>query len=63
MSTCHLGKEGGRATEVRNDPGGAGRTLTRGPDTEATLLGDGGWRSMGNPDEHSSSDIVRVDGG
>eukprot|EP00969_Alexandrium_andersonii_P228316 10083166-Alexandrium_andersonii.AAC.1 len=60
MGTWSLGKEGGGAIDVGNEPGGKGRILAGGPDTEADRLIDGGRRSMRHADTHGSFEGVTI---
>eukprot|EP00969_Alexandrium_andersonii_P183504 8108601-Alexandrium_andersonii.AAC.1 len=63
MGTWPLGKEGGGAVNVGNEPGGEGRVLAQGPDTGANGLVDGGRRGMRPAGGHGSPQGVRTWGG
>eukprot|EP00969_Alexandrium_andersonii_P062297 2744106-Alexandrium_andersonii.AAC.1 len=62
MGAWPLGKEGGWATKVGNDPGGESRVPAQGPDAEANRLGGGGRRSVGHAGEHGRPETAKANG-
>eukprot|EP00969_Alexandrium_andersonii_P218279 9640442-Alexandrium_andersonii.AAC.1 len=62
MGTWPQSKEGGRAINVGNEPGGEGRALAQGPDAEANRLVDGGRRSVRHAGAQGCPKNVRTRG-
>eukprot|EP00969_Alexandrium_andersonii_P066289 2923367-Alexandrium_andersonii.AAC.1 len=60
MGTRSLGKEGGWAINVGNEPGGPHGVFIGRPNTETDKLADGGRRGAGHADKGGSPETLPI---